>query len=94
MKIRQPKDIFGNEVLPGDRIVYILGNHGYTILSWAEVISITWKQQAYRDSETFSMKVRKYGEKGGWCEWKDREKTIFLTHPTCLIVGKGIEDYK
>lgn len=88
-----PRDVFGEAVNVGERIVYITGSHGYTIINWAEVLSITWKCRPYNDFETFTIKARKYAEDKGWRKWADgREEIVFLTAPTIIKVGQLIPE--
>ena len=89
---RIPKDIFGNELKVGDKIVYIVNDHGHTILNWAEIVDITWKESRwYHNGMPFSIKCRKYGERGGF--GGEFKSTVFLTSPTVLVVGQSIVDF-
>jgi hypothetical protein len=89
---RVPKDLFGDELQAGEKIVYITHQHGHTILSWATIEKITWKENDWNTYMPYSIFCTKYAEKGGWSKNEDLPMTIILTNPTCLKVGRRIED--
>lgn len=90
---RYPKDLFGDEIVAGDKIVYILNNHGHTILSWARIDKITWRENRFYTYQQYSIHCTKYAERGGWMKDNEFPTTVILTNPTCLLVGTRIEDY-
>jgi hypothetical protein len=61
-----PKDLFGGPVKEGDKIVYIVNDHGYTILNWAVVDKIYYSEEAYAHVIRPKYRVTKYGQKGSW----------------------------
>lgn len=90
----EPRDIFGTEVQEGDRVVYILKDHGYTVLSWAKIDGITYKDSGYPKLR-FTLHCTKYAQKGGWDDNRGKwPQQVRLTRPTMILVGDMIKDYK
>lgn len=89
-----PTDLFGNVLKKGQRIVYIQKTHGYTILSWATISNITWKESRWHQYLPFAINCTKYAQKGGWDDDTGKwPQQVILRNPSALIVGKGIDDY-
>lgn len=91
--VMPPKDLFGGPVKEGDKIVYIVNNHGYTVLNWAVVDNIYYPKSVHAHVVRPRYRVSKYAEKGGWDSDIDRfPKSVILSSPTILVVGRSIED--
>ncbi len=88
-----PKDMFGNELKIGEKIMYITGSHGFTTLNFAEILDITHRDTVsnrYMPHIPYTIKASKYAEHHGWAE--ELPKIVYLTSPHALKVGNKIPE--
>jgi hypothetical protein len=90
-----PKDVFGKPLKVGEKIMYLTGSHGWTVLNWGEIKDITWKDTVanqYLAYIPFVIKVEKYAEGATGWRSSDLPKIVHLTNPHAFKVGGTIPE--